>query len=416
MPVKLFRQEALSANQDKLSGPTLQVRPLGIRVLSLATFSITIIAVAYMFWGEYTRKEHVSGYLVPDKGLIKVYTPQPGTIITKHVQEGQNIGKGEALFTITSERSIGESQSAESTAITLLKERRDSLKIAQGKQESIDSIEQHDLKEKISSVVSELTELDDQYRTQLLRVESAKATVNRYQQLVSAKFVSEVQLQQQMDMFLEQKSKLLDITRGRISLKRDLDTFRQSLASAAFKNDNQRLSTTRGVQEVDQQIAEYEARRTITIMAPQDGQVSSVMTKLGQQASIGIPLVSILPKGAKLQAELLIPTRAAGFIRLGQAVSLRYGAYPYQRFGSHDGSIVAIDRTVIDNSDSGALPVSIQEPVYRVTVALKRQNITAYGIKIPLQAGMLLDADIAIDRRNLIDWILDPVYSITGKI
>ena len=62
------------------------------------------------------------------------------------------------------------------------------------------------------------------------------------------------------------------------------------------------------------------------------------------------------------------------------------------------------------------LPSTVQEPVYRVTVRLPRQAVQAYGQAMPLQAGMVLDADIRIDRRRLIEWVFDPLLSITGRI
>jgi len=45
-------------------------------------------------------------------------------------------------------------------------------------------------------------------------------------------------------------------------------------------------------------------------------------------------------------------------------------------------------------------------------VALDRPDIDAYGKRIPLQAGMLLNADIILERRPLMKWFLDPLLSV----
>ena len=42
--------------------------------------------------------------------------------------------------------------------------------------------------------------------------------------------------------------------------------------------------------------------------------------------------------------------------------------------------------------------------------------VTAYGTELPLQAGMVLDADIALDQRRIFEWVFDPLYSITGRL
>jgi len=57
-------------------------------------------------------------------------------------------------------------------------------------------------------------------------------------------------------------------------------------------------------------------------------------------------------------------------------------------------------------------PIKINEPVYTATVALDRPDITAHGKKIPLQPDMSLRADIILERRTLIDWIVSPLRDI----
>jgi membrane fusion protein len=54
--------------------------------------------------------------------------------------------------------------------------------------------------------------------------------------------------------------------------------------------------------------------------------------------------------------------------------------------------------------------------MYRVTVALAAQRVTAHGRALPLQPGMRVDADILLERRRLIEWVLEPLYSISGRL
>jgi membrane fusion protein len=46
-----------------------------------------------------------------------------------------------------------------------------------------------------------------------------------------------------------------------------------------------------------------------------------------------------------------------------------------------------------------------------VTAALDRPDIDAYGQKISLQPQMLLKADVILERRSLLSWLLDPLLS-----
>ena len=54
--------------------------------------------------------------------------------------------------------------------------------------------------------------------------------------------------------------------------------------------------------------------------------------------------------------------------------------------------------------------------MYRIRAVLEQQAIIAYGEEFPLRSGMHFLADIHLDSRSLLDWILDPIYSLRGKI
>jgi membrane fusion protein len=56
--------------------------------------------------------------------------------------------------------------------------------------------------------------------------------------------------------------------------------------------------------------------------------------------------------------------------------------------------------------------LQLNEPVFRVKVRLDRELVSAYGQDMPVQPGMLLSADVIIDRRTLLEWLLDPLYAV----
>ncbi|MCG7757042.1 MAG: biotin/lipoyl-binding protein, partial [Nitrosomonas sp.] len=100
----LFRTEALSHQQNRLHGDVLIARSPAVSVLVWAAALFAIAIAGFAYWGEYTRKEHVVGYLSPTQGMIRIFSPQAGTVVEKHVSEGQQVKQGDALLTITSER------------------------------------------------------------------------------------------------------------------------------------------------------------------------------------------------------------------------------------------------------------------------------------------------------------------------
>jgi len=60
--------------------------------------------------------------------------------------------------------------------------------------------------------------------------------------------------------------------------------------------------------------------------------------------------------------------------------------------------------------------LSGDEAVYIVTIRLARQTVTAYGEAVALQPGMQLEADVVIETRRLIEWVFDPLFTLTGKL
>ncbi|WP_238528934.1 HlyD family secretion protein [Glaciecola punicea] len=108
-------------------------------------------------------------------------------------------------------------------------------------------------------------------------------------------------------------------------------------------------------------------------------------------------------------------TRAFGFVEAGQHTRIRFDAFPYQRFGLFEGEVTHAANSILLPGEVD-MPISIQEPVYRVEVALGKQEIRAYGKEVPLQPGMTLSADVVLEQHSLISWLLEPILSLKGRI
>jgi membrane fusion protein len=118
-----------------------------------------------------------------------------------------------------------------------------------------------------------------------------------------------------------------------------------------------------------------------------------------------------------MQAELLAPSSAVGFIRKGGRVLLRYSAFPYQKFGEYWGTIVSVSRTTMNarevkNLLAGEAPSKQSGPFYRIVVEPDSQRVSIYGEEQTLPAGMQVHATALLDRRQLYEWVLEPLYDI----
>ncbi len=415
MRLTLFRGEALDFAREKPLGDVALVRPFSSGLITVLALAMAVAVVAFAYWGQYTRKAHVVGYLSPTKGIIKVYPPSFATVTTKHVKDGQHVKRGDPLFLLSTDHGSLTTTEVQLAAIAQLQRRRDSLKSDLAQQHSITEIERRSIEQRVASMKQEAAQLKGQLATQESRIKSSQSTLARYQALLKQKFVSEAVVQQKQDDLLEQQGRLQALERTKVSLQRDLNALTLEVDSSALKASTQKQSIQREVSQLDQQLTESEARRALIISAPVDGIVTTVLADEGQNATTTTPLLSILPAGAELRAQLLVPSRSIGFIELKQSVALRYQAFPYQRFGIYRGRVVEISKSLISPGDA-TLPVPLQEPAYRVTVVLDSQSVNAYQKQVTLQAGMLLDADVLLDHRRLIEWVFDPLFSLTRRV
>ena len=73
-------------------------------------------------------------------------------------------------------------------------------------------------------------------------------------------------------------------------------------------------------------------------------------------------------------------------------------------------------RALISPASSATAAAGASEPLYRITVALDRQTMPAYGKDLALAPGMRLEADVLLDRRRLVEWIFEPVLGLAGRV
>jgi membrane fusion protein len=411
----LFRPEVVAAQREQALGSVLLVHPVSATVLTLAALAFSIGLVALLVRGEYTRKARVAGYLVPKHGLIKVYSRETGTIVQRNVAEGQQVSKGDTLFVVSMERGSSDTPEAQAAAIAKLRERRGSLNIELVQQDEIAQIETQGLQTRIIAMESELAQIERELVTQGKRVASSQNILEMYRKIFARSLGSAEQVEEKQKDVLEQQGKLEALQRDRMGITRELETLQSQVAASEVKALTQHAGVERNISTLEQELTEYESRRTFVVTAPSDGTATAVLADVGQTANPTQPLLSLLPADAGLQAHLFVPSHSIGFVADGQEVALRYQAFPYQRFGSYGGRITEISRTLIMPNET-ILPIPLPEPAYRVVVMLDSQTAKAYGQEFPLQSGMILDANISIERRKLYQWLLDPLYSVRGRI
>ncbi len=355
----LFRQEVLDRQTERLHGALLLSQPLSHTLLTALFAGLVVAALVFLVRHDYVRKQSVQGVLVPDRGLLELRVPATGSLTGLHVAADAEVEAGTPLFTVRLDHTLaGEGAVTEQ----LLDETR---------------VQEAALRQQMR----ELEALVANER-RLLGVRGAaleRATNLRDRALLAAADYDAVYAQ-----WLQQQSAL-----GRLLLQQ------AELRSQAAELQKQQVRMT--------------AEQDTTVLAPAAGRIATVLSREGMSVAAGEPVLLLLPEGALLQAELWLPSSASGFVNPGQRVNLRYEAFPYQKFGVQRAHIVEI-------AESAAPVRTGTQPLFRALATLERQDILAFGAPHALRPGMALSADIVVDERSLLEWLLEPLLSVRGKL
>jgi membrane fusion protein len=415
----LFRQEAIDAKRGEWLGSIIVAAPLSRWVLTLLALMLAAAILLFLFFGHYTRRETVAGQLVPSAGLLNVAAPGAGTITRVNVRDGQAVKAGAVLLRLSSEQdsaALGDTHALVGQQLDIQRSRlqADLLNQKQWSEQQVDA-----LQAKAALLHAQLAQIAGQLAIQQQQVISNQQLLAKIQPLAAKGFVSAVQVQQQETAVLDAQAQYKALVRQQLDGRQQLDATQQQLAQLPLDAASKRNDTERQLASLTQSMAQNEMQRAVVLRAPQDGVVSAVLLKEGQMVGTGQPLLSILPAGSMLQAQLLVPSRAIGFIEPGSRVVLRYQAFPYQKFGQQYGEVADISRSALSPPDVAALmgqQAQQQEPLYRIQVKLDSQQVSVYGKPESVKPGMALEADILMERRRLIEWVFEPLYGMARHL
>jgi membrane fusion protein len=270
---------------------------------------------------------------------------------------------------------------------------------------------EHDrLASTIKGIEGETAQLEDQRNIQNERLKLSESFVSTGATLSASGALPAIELKRREQAALEQKQNLAGLDQQITARRTQLTDARHTLEQLPIVAA-ERIRVLRGdLSWNEQRVAEVNGRRAYVIKAPRSGRVSTLQATVGQIADPRHIQLEIIPLDSTLQAELFFPTRAFGFVRPGQQARILYDAFPYQKFGTYRGSVTKVSHTILTGNETTG-PIALKEPAYRVTVGLERPDIDAYGLKMPLQPDMLLKADVILEQRSLMRWLLDPVFS-----
>ena len=414
MVSKLFRDEALQAKREAWIGRVQITQPLPAKLVALAGVALLALSITYAILGNYTRRVSATGILLPRDGLLNLSSNVAGIVASSMAVEGQNVKKGQLLFVIDREANsmTGPTVRRQIESLTqqkaLLQEQRDLRKTAARAEKAA-------LEAQILNDEAQHAELAEHIAVNQESLQRLKAKNDQLAEAAKAHLISNAAFQSENSAYLDLLARQGTERESSLQLEGTIAQAKAKLADLDTKTQQSVNEIEQEILNIERQIGENEAKQSLYVLAPADGVVTGLQVHIGQGVEPNTTLVTILPNSGTMEANLFVDSSAIGFVRVEEPVLLRYAAFPFQKFGLYKGKVTEITRAPI-TQDPGSPSASGKASLYRIVVVPELPYILADGKPQRLEAGMQVQATIALDRRHLYEWIFEPFYQVKQSV
>ncbi|MBJ7438998.1 MAG: HlyD family efflux transporter periplasmic adaptor subunit [Sphingopyxis sp.] len=385
--------------------------PVAWHAIGYLIFGGVAAALILLSLADYSRVETVGGVIVPDKG-VSLITPTRGGIVSDlSVHDGQTVSAGDELASIRVEEDSRSGVSTGTQIEAAVRRQDESLASQISAVTASAQAQVFQLSAQKSGISAEILQIQSQIGLQRDLVASAQRDLDRTRTVAERGFISQRDLQYREEALVSRRQGLAQFVQTLAAKRATLIELERTAAQIMAQADAQKAGLAASRAELVQQSANNSGARSYVLRAPVSGQVTALTARVGQVANQQSALMTIIPAGSKLRAELTVPSAAIGFLKPGQEVRLALDAFPYQRFGTIRGQVLTVARSAVSKqSESGATTL-----VYPVTVAVDRIYVVAFGRKEPLVSGMSLSARIVTEKQSLLQWLFEPLFAVRRR-
>jgi membrane fusion protein len=401
----LFRPEARASIAGQ--GHPLMSVPVSWEILSALILAALIGAGIYISVVTVPRQEQARGRLLSAAGEVRIMAPQPGVIQSLEYRNGDTVRAGATLAQIATDRRDQSGAGRAEIRQAHIEKQSAWLKDRRRAVESQWTAQKASLDQDMDARRRQLDRLNGQINTIEKRAVLARDRRDAGARLVE-KGVLAVDAQRDREAAaIDNELRLLELL-DRIQGEQD------RLKSLRYAIDNQRSQYEKEVAEIEGQLVALTGEqallgieRAYTVIAPISGRITAQDIHLGDAVDGQRPLMVIIPENEGLTAELYLSPRSAGFVERGKRVQLRLDGFPYQKFGTVEGTIENISLTSLVAREVN-FPVGEEPVVYRATVRIDE----VAGVRnIRLQPGMTVTAQIILEERPILEWLFEPLIA-----
>lgn len=394
----------------------LLAQPLFDHVLTIFFGALIVTGVAFCWIAQYSKQETVHGELAAVSGFSALVAEESAIVSKLQVTSGSRVRKGQVLAVLTLPPVISGSGDTIAQGIGRM---RESIANIDGQlaeyERSIEEAGQQIVQIDLSTEASLAAARDRGAATQA-RQSMAEKRLHGYEELARKGFITDLAVDQVRAIVMQLRQEASDSALAAQELRRARNDRVTAIKNRVAEMRQATLNLRTQRLQTENQLHAQTSMQTREIVAPADGVVSAISVRPGERVEAGVRILAVGQPSASLTAVLTAPSKAIGLIDVGQRVVLKYDAFPYQSFGVRYGRVVRVEQASIDTGTPRSADEKQIERNFIVEVTPSDSVIEAFGRPRPLKVGMTLTAEIEVERRNLLQWFLEPLLALKGRM
>ncbi len=415
----MFRQEALDNRKMKWRGKALLLPGIPLWIIMTACSVFLIVFLIFIIFGSYTRQVNATGEVTTYPRAVTIYANAQGFVTKQYIREGQHIKKGDPIYVIdvsktTSSGVVSDNQRREIENQLL---RIDSMisRLEDNKHDTLDALEKQkslyiDAYKRSEGIVKRAEE----------GIAIMKQNMESYRGYQKQGLINKDQLLNQVVTYYSQQNSLLNLSGQNEQNALQITALESQILTQAAEFDNRIYQMELQRYELQKEMVNTDVGGEIIVRALTDGRVDSLGVTVGQMVNPGDTLLQILPENIRQYWLVLwVPNDALPYLNVGDAVNIRYEAFPAEKFGQFAATIQVISKTPASAQEmmtyAGApkvsqMPQSI--PYYKVIVRPEKQMIAYDSRELSLQNGMKANTTLFLEKRKIYQWMVSPFYDM----
>ncbi|OKP01734.1 HlyD family secretion protein [Xenorhabdus eapokensis] len=416
----LFRKEAIENKKSKWTGEALLIAKIPAWITCIVSSFFLVVLFIFITFGSYTRRINVYGEVITTPHPINIFSSQQGFISQEFVNVGDFVKQGQKIYQVDFSQITESGKISTNTKNSLKNQLVQINNIIQKLQdnENITLISLEEQKRQYEESQKESKVVVDNAR---LGVEFAKKNMENYKRYQRRGLITKDQFNgygysyyQQQNMYQNLYSQYISDTLKITNLNSEI-----TLKRADFDKQISEYKIQRD--DLQRKLTEMTANGSLFITSPTNGRIESLGFTVGQAITLNDILAQVIPDNIKSNYSLIlwVPNSSLPYISKGDAINIRYDAFPFEKFGQFSGyvdNISYIPASIQEMSYYRSAPINKtgekNESYYKVLVNLDKKQFNYNGRKLNLSNGMKAQSTFFLEKRPLYQWMFSPFYDM----